>query len=213
MESKVIWLASYPRSGNTLLRTILWHCFGLRSASLYPNDLGGNRDLENYVGHIEHGPDGQPAFPGNSPFLIKTHENPADAHPAIYIVRDGRAVCASMWRFYREQYPIEAIVEGQHRFGTWSSHVASWNPWDRPDTLLVKYENMTDNLRGVLETISLFLGRAILTDRIPDRDTMANIGGRWVRRQGDWKSVMSGTLLERFYEINGEMLRKLDYLS
>ena len=42
----VVWLASYPRSGNTFLRTILWHCFGLRSASVYPKDLGGNRALE-----------------------------------------------------------------------------------------------------------------------------------------------------------------------
>jgi hypothetical protein len=178
---------------------------------LYPNDLGGNRDLENHVGHIEHGPDGQPVFPGNMPLLIKTHENPADVHPAIYVVRDGRAACASMWRFYREQYTIEAIVEGQHRFGTWSSHVASWNPWDRPDTLLVKYEDMTDNLRGVLETIGLFLGRPMLTDRIPERDTIASIGRNWVRKPSDWKSVFPDAVLQRFCEINGEMLRKLGY--
>ena len=52
-DNAFIWLASYPRSGNTFLRTILWHCFGLRSASVYPQDLGGNRALEGYVGHIE----------------------------------------------------------------------------------------------------------------------------------------------------------------
>jgi len=42
-QKDIIWLASYPRSGNTYLRTMLWHCFGLRSASIYPNDLGGNK--------------------------------------------------------------------------------------------------------------------------------------------------------------------------
>jgi len=31
----MIWLASYPRSGNTLLRVILKHCFGLSSQSVY----------------------------------------------------------------------------------------------------------------------------------------------------------------------------------
>ena len=30
--------------------------FGLRSASIYSNDLGNNKDLENYTGHIEQGP-------------------------------------------------------------------------------------------------------------------------------------------------------------
>ena len=37
-----IWLASYPRSGNTLLRTILNHCFNLKSASFYFSDFKGN---------------------------------------------------------------------------------------------------------------------------------------------------------------------------
>ena len=57
----VVWLASYPRSGNTFLRTILWQCFGLRSASIYPKDLGSKKALEDYVGHIEH-VDGQSDF-------------------------------------------------------------------------------------------------------------------------------------------------------
>src|SRR5258708_3341660 len=34
-DSPVTWLASYPRSGNTLLRIILKRCFGLTSQSLY----------------------------------------------------------------------------------------------------------------------------------------------------------------------------------
>ncbi len=46
---QVIWLASYPRSGNTLLRTVLYQCFGIQSASVYPNDLGGNKALQSYT--------------------------------------------------------------------------------------------------------------------------------------------------------------------
>ena len=52
---KPIWLTSYPRSGNTLVRTILYQCFNLKTGSVYSNDLGGNINLENYVGHIEFG--------------------------------------------------------------------------------------------------------------------------------------------------------------
>ena len=51
---KVTWLASYPRSGNTYLRTILFNCFGIKTASIYPNDLGGNKTLENFVNSKEY---------------------------------------------------------------------------------------------------------------------------------------------------------------
>ena len=89
--SEPIYLASYPRSGNTFLRMVLLNCFGLKTGSIYPADLGRNQALERFVGHIEHDAFGDIAFPqGNLP-LLKTHELPRDDLPAIYIVRDGRA--------------------------------------------------------------------------------------------------------------------------
>ncbi len=35
----IVWLASYPRSGNTLLRTVLSECFGLRSTADEPEPI------------------------------------------------------------------------------------------------------------------------------------------------------------------------------
>jgi hypothetical protein len=72
---------------------------------------------------------------------------------------------------------------------------------------------MLDNLSGVLEKISAFPGCSVVTDRIPDRDAMASTSRRWVRKQSDWRSEISDSLLERFNETNEQMLRKLDYLS
>jgi hypothetical protein len=146
----MIWLASYPRSGNSLLRTILWQCFGLRSFSIYPNDLGGNKELEDYVGHIEHDPDGLVRFPSNAIPLMKTHDHPTHSHPAIYVVRDGRAASVSLRQFLGERQPLKAVIAGQHRFGTWSDHLTAWRPSIRANTLLVKYEDMTSNLPHVL---------------------------------------------------------------
>lgn len=208
-----VWLASYPRSGNSLLRTVLWQCFGLRSASVYPNDLGGNTELERYVGHIEHGPDRRIHFPENSLPLVKTHEHPTDKNPSIYIVRDGRAASVSLWQFYHEKLPLEAVIAGQHRFGTWSNHVAAWRPWERPNTLLVKYEEIISNLPRILEEISAFLECDILANRIANRDTVAGVDGRWVRSKSDWKLKISDVLLERFNEINGEMMQEMGYFS
>ncbi len=216
-KTNIIWLASYPRSGNTLLRTILWNCFGLRSASPYPEDLGGNKELKNYIGHLDNselefvGPDQQIRFPGNAMLLFKTHQITSDDNPAIYVVRDGRAACVSLWQFYRGQITLEAVITGQHGFGTWANHVATWKPWERPNTLFIKYEEMTGDLPRVLEKISVFLKRDIVTNQIPDRDTVASLEGRWVRNKSDWRLNMSDTQLEIFDRINGDMLRKLGY--
>jgi len=207
-----VWIASYPRSGNTLLRTILWHCFGCRSGSIYVNDLGGNRALEDYVGHIEYGADGRLRFPARSIPLIKTHEPAGDDSPAIYVIRDGRAVCASMWRFYGDYFSLEEIIDGKgHKFGTWADHVRSWDPWNRQNTLLLRYEDMTGDLSGVLECISGFLGRDVLKDSIPDRGTIAAAAGKFVKKKSDWRTVFSDTLMERFMAANGSMLKKAGY--
>ena len=113
-----VWIASYPRSGNTFLRTVLNHCFGLKSTSVYPNDLGGNKLLENYVGHIEPEPYMRLVSTDNTAPLVKTHELPRDNFSAIYVIRDGRAACASLWEFYKGAMSLEQVIKGNHRFGT-----------------------------------------------------------------------------------------------
>jgi len=190
----------------------LWQCFGLRSASIYPNDLGGNQALEEYVGHIEHAADGRIRVIKNSIPLLKTHEYPKDDNPAIYVIRDGRAACVSLWKFYDKKIPLKAIIEGQHRFGTWSGHVQAWNPWDRPNTLLLKYEDMATNLPVTLDNISAFIKRDIIRKNIPDRNTIAQSDGRWVKPKKNWRSELSGDLLKHFNEENKDILLRAGYL-
>ena len=211
-NADIIWLASYPRSGNTFLRTVLWHSFGLRSASVYPDDLGGNSALEEYVGHIEHGPELQARLQENSGLLVKTHEYAKDNKPAIYVIRDGRAACVSLWKFRNGKLPLEAVIEGQHMFGTWSSHVESWSPWTRPNTLLLEYEELRDNLPNVLRDISTFLNKKIINENIPDRNKIAESDGKWVREKTNWTSELTGANLRRFININKTVLKKAGYI-
>ena len=196
-----------------MLRTVLWHCFGLRSASIYPSDLGGNRALEDYVGHIEHGPNRQIRFPAGNLLLLKTHERPMDDSPAIYVIRDGRAACVSLWRFYSGSITLDAVIEGRHRFGTWSDHVEAWDPWNRPNTLFLKYEDMRDDVAQVLPKIGTFLQRDILKQRIPDRRTISQVDGRWVREESDWTASLPQDLQTRFSALNHSILVRAGYLS
>ncbi len=214
-ERDFVWLASYPRSGNTLLRTILWQCFGLRSGSGYPDDIMGNQKLAEYIGHVEKEPGNRWRFPEGSIPMIKTHELEDVSNPTIYVIRDGRAAIASLWNFYRGHgdIPMEKLIEGQYRFGTWSDHVQAWNPWERPNTLLLRYEDMTGDLPVVLRKISEYLGRDVLKDSIPDRNSIAAVDGRYTRKKSDWRSQLSDSQLNRFIEINGDTLRRAGYLD
>jgi Sulfotransferase domain len=182
-----VWLASYPRSGNTMLRTVLSHALGC----------------------------GLRAFIRRSGRQPRTGalRGPIDDSPAIYVIRDGRAACVSLWRFCSGNIPLDAVIEGRHRFGTWSAHLEAWDPWNRPNTLFLKYEDMRHDVTQVLPKISAFLQRDILNRSIPDRRTISQVDGRWVREESDWTSSLPQDLLMRFSALNHSMLVKAGYLS
>lgn len=210
---KPIWISSYPRSGNTLLRTVLWHCLGLRSASVYPNDLGGNKALQDYVGHIErNAQNAQTILAQMDVPLLKTHEYPADNSPAIYIIRSGVDATISLWRFHRGQRSLEDIILGKHRFGTWNAHLEAWQVNKRANSLLVRYEDMIGGLPAVVTELGRFLGRDIKGTEIPDRENIASVGGRWVRGKSRQETPLDGAALELFNRINGEKMREMGYL-
>ncbi len=209
----LIWVASYPRSGNTLLRTVLWHCLGLRSASVYPNDLGGNKDLQDYVGHIERNAQNAPTILAQMDVpLLKTHEYSTDNNPAIYIIRNGIDATESLWQFYHGQLSLEGIISGKYRFGTWSAHLEAWQAGVRANSLLTRYEDMMENLPAVVTELGRFLGRDIKGTKIPDRENIASVDGRWVRSKRRQETVVTGSALELFNRINKEKMREMGYL-
>jgi Sulfotransferase domain len=196
-----------------MLRTVLYHCFGLRSGSIYPDDLGGNAELERYVGHIEHDSPGKIVFPEGSLALLKTHRLPSVPNPAIYVVRDGRAATASLWQFYDKKVPLEQIITGNTPWGTWSNHVAQWQPWQRPETVFLKYEELTGDLPGVLRKLAAFLRREPIATAIPKRDEIVAVDGRWVRKPSRWQEVLPAEALDLFYRHNRPMMEKMGYLD
>jgi len=117
----------------------------------------------------------------------------------------------SLWNFYNRSASLLEIIEGQHRFGTWANHLAAWKPWERKDTLLLEYEELRGNLPLALEKLSRFLQRDIVSRQVPDRGEIAGVDGRWVRNKSDWRDAFTDELLQRFNEINGEMMKKMGY--
>ena len=206
-----IWLASYPRSGNTFLRSILYNCFGLPTTSIYgPADLGRNVALERFVGHFNLA-DPPSALAPDMPLLVKTHARPKDTAPAIYVVRDGFAVAVSLWEFNKRPMPFPEFVMRGGAFGNWSDHLRAWQPWARPDTLLLRYEDMVEDLPAVLARLSGFLDRPMLSPDMPSRSAVAAVDGRWVREWSDWRPKVSPMGVRLFRAVNGDMLSRLGY--
>jgi len=209
---EITWLASYPRSGNTFVRTILFNCFGIKTASVYPKDLGGKTILEEFVGHIEHNQDKTITFQKGSIPIIKTHKFNKDNNRAIYVIRDGRAASISLWHFYAKKISKKDIILGNTIFGKWKDHLISWSPLKRKNTLLIKYEDIGNDFESVLNSISTFLDKDIINKKLPKRDTMAFFDGRWVRSKTDWREYMSNKELELFNELNHSVLEEYGYL-
>lgn len=208
---ETIWIASYPRSGNTFLRMLLWQGLGLRTGSLYFADLGHRQALEQAVGHVEHDPPGELSFRVGEPWLIKTHSLCPDSNRAIYVVRDGRAAAVSLWRFAGGQIPLETIVAGESTYGSWQEHVESWQPTSRPGTLLVRYEDMEADPWRTVADLADFLGRPIVGRTIPSREELASLDGHWVRAKTDWREHLPPHLERAFVERNARQLAALGY--
>src|SRR5689334_7028983 len=130
----IMWLASYPRSGNTLVRIALKRFFALPTTSLYTGEdflsaaLGGpapDMTLEQIARSVQ-------------PWIVKTHEMPGDdCYPAMYLVRDGRDALISYAHYVlhtdhgipiggdREAFlkVLRDLIVSTGHFGGWSRNV------------------------------------------------------------------------------------------
>jgi hypothetical protein len=163
----IVWLASYPRSGNTLLRILLRQAFGLETFSIHPKgddrDFGDDEWIRDVVGHVsEQDPEQLLKIAADSKDLvpIKTHQGPSDDSPAIYVVRDGRAATISFYHYSQDRnqaVALSQLIDGVPFCGSWSSHFRAWSPLSRPNTLLLRFEEMVADTQDAINRISEFL--------------------------------------------------------
>lgn len=183
----IVWVASYPRSGNTLLRNVLHQCLGLGSTGapetaprldaavprfLWPADIRPpQRDPEPSAGAPQLRISFDRPFPAylracvKSPhlYLIKTHGLPRGDERALVVVRDGRKALTSYTHFLRANQPASqavllSTVLGREGYGSWSGHVTAWLALPPDQRLVIAYEELVDPAAGLLERIQAFVG-------------------------------------------------------
>jgi Sulfotransferase domain len=220
----IIWLASYPRSGNTLLRTILYKNFGIKTYSLYDDmrDIGRRENIGSAVGHNIHGLDRdlfyRSATESNEIYFVKSHERPPDEARAIYVVRDGRSSIISYFHYLHDFVPeagvtLEDIIAGDCMFGSWSDHFAAWAPNSRKNTLLLRYDELARSSERALNSISQFIERPLDSTEILSFDSLKSVDSQFFRVGDDVANIgeLTGEELEFFWLLHGPLMAELGY--
>lgn len=224
----IVWLASYPRSGNTALRMLLNKVFGLETFSLYDDrtDIGESEERARLVGHRSHGVTAEEfvaqAAASDQTHYVKTHDLPPAGQdwPAIVVVRDGRSSTVSYWH-YRQRFggtapSLEEVVAGDVMFGSWSAHVAAWLDAPLSRRLVLRYEEIATLQPETVARIAEFLG-------VEPKGIPADLGFEAARKAfpeffrggDDSKNIaeLNAACPALFEALHGRMQQRLGYAS
>jgi len=217
-----IWLASYPRSGNTFLRLLLEQVFGLPTYSKHC--VEGENYHDPSADPLENASPLPPDWrrligktPRAQPALIKTHSQPEDDSPAIYIVRDGGPAIDSYYRycqsFETERPSLTAVITGACHFGNWSDHYRAWQPQTRPRTLFLRFEQLVRQPAEVISQLAGFLQRQPVSGAPPSFAELHAQFPDFFRRGSnrDFATEWSPVQLSLFNLLHGPVMCELGY--
>ena len=224
----MVWLASYPRSGNTFFRLLLKELCGIETFSIHDDPLAVKIGLAETVGHR---PLDSVETLDDARHFVKTHRLPDDSVPAVYLVRDGRDALVSYARYRlafrtkkwdprslitptskRFHSALRDLAVGKGPFGKWADHVFAWTR-DRSGavTSVVRFEDL---IARPVETV-----KQSLVDIDPELPllesgtvpTFDELHERWPDffrsgQGGGWRVEMPPDIEELFWENNGDAM-------
>ncbi|MGX6607932.1 sulfotransferase domain-containing protein [Micromonosporaceae bacterium Da 78-11] len=150
----IVWVASFPRSGNTFLRIVLHRLYGVRTSTVYDIDGVAERLGKELIGFTDRPGSLAEMRAADEPHFVKTHrQRDADVHEddrAICLVRDGRDALVSWARQASEEDPSTYEDELRSRIlrvsmvgtGSWGSNVLSWLRPPAPHRVVLRYEDL-----------------------------------------------------------------------
>jgi hypothetical protein len=223
----ITWISSYPRSGNTLVRSILRNAFELSSYSAYDDvaDIGADPRVAAHVGHVFLGAPWEQAYerlkPADEMAFVKTHEVPVDDAKAIYVVRDGRSACRSYFHYLRDffqrsresTYTPGDVIAGFTPALSWTDHLNAWNPLERPNTLMLRFEQLLADPAGQIARIAAFIEREPSSAWQNNFEEMKQHDPRFFRAgaASDPTTALEPADLEIFWAFHGQWMLRLGY--
>jgi hypothetical protein len=192
-----VWLASFPRSGNTFLRIVLNRLYNVRTTTVYEIDGVALRLGADLVGYEVRTACLQTMRAADRIHLIKTHrprdEDVEDADPALCLVRDGRDALVSWARQRSEptgrdyESELRTLIVRSHERGAgqWGRNVLSWLQPARTRRVALRFEdlvqNPSDQVSSAMSVLTPTLTPATRPS-IPTFDDLHAIDGRFFRR-------------------------------
>ena len=223
------WVASFPRSGNTYFRNILYYVYGIESGTWHKETaFPVDRDYDQH------------------PF-VKTHLLPGElvpddpSIPAIYLVRDGRDAVVSIAHQRSDlvapgsdfiENLKEAIVAADGSFfGGWSANV---NAWLMRAGLVIRYEDLIASPQEVFKRVESFIdlpeadwsklptfeqlksgkpkygGVSKLTD---PKFNPEEFSQKFFRKgkSGGWREEMPPEIQDLFWNYHGDTMERMGY--
>ena len=221
----MIWLASFPRSGNTFFRNVLYEVYGIESSTYHQDPT---RDLDSNFS----------SYP-----VVKTHSLPkrlpAELRDAksVYIIRDGRDSLVSMAHHRKDivapgsDYYVNLLLAtlalNESYFGGWSRNVQDWT---QKADIIIRFEDLIQDPIKEIEKL-----RAIIDLPAPNLDKLPTFeqlkfgrprygGGRRKKflpsrvqkhfrrgKIGSWQDEMPAEIEQLFYKIHGSTLAQYGY--
>jgi hypothetical protein len=227
-----VFLASYPRSGSTWLRFMLFESL-LGEAS-------GFGSVNQAIPDVKLHREGLPFMPGGAR-LIKTHEvYQPQYRKAVYLVRDPRDVALSEYAYQTalglvdqslDDYLKRFLREGVNPFASWRTHIESWlaAPIEKDQLLMVHFEDLRQDTVRTISEIATFLGlrpdeqrirRAIAENTIErmkakEKETpqRASKRGQFIRSGsvGGWRANLSPAQVALFRDGVGDVMTQIGY--
>ena len=223
----IVWLASYPRSGNTFFRVILNSIFDIKTHSIYDDkgDIGADEKTSDVVGHkfLPKNFNIEKARESAKIFYIKTHElldnRVDDKDKVIYLIRDGRESTLSFTKhqntYSNQNKSLTDTIYGNTFIGGWGEHVSSWNPKKRNNTLLIKFEELINEPISFIKTLATFLDIKPIGDTIPSFEELKKINPKFFRsgKVSSWKNIYTNKEHFSFWLKNYEVMDEYQYKS
>ena len=229
----IVWMASYPRSGNHYVQVLINHFYRCLPYDVYLDEELVKRDkylIERWKkligGYLPKSVDMIAMSKGSDLYFVKTHELPQDDFPAIYLVRDGRDTLISYARFILTLEDPDAdfistlrnLIINPRYFGGWERHVLAWTRRQAPTTL-IKFEDLirTSQPENMLKQAVAKIGCQLpeaLTSAPPTfkelHQTLPEIFRKG--RIGGWQTEMPPELHDLFWQRHGDAMRVMGYI-
>ncbi|MFG1881899.1 sulfotransferase domain-containing protein [Micromonospora sp. NPDC049102] len=161
----IVWVSSFPRSGNTFLRIVLNRLYGLRTSVVYDVDGVAQRLGADLVGFTERPAPIEVMRESCELHFVKTHRQRDDQidemDKVMCLVRDGRDALVSWARQTSEtdatrfETELRAMITQRSTVGTgsWGRNVLSWLLPEAPHRVALRYEELVLRPRAAIERV------------------------------------------------------------